>query len=100
MREGNWAQASGAGLLGDVIVSVPTARRQARARGGSVLSEVTMLVAHGLLTCSGGTTPRPLEGQVDARRDRRLCSGAPKQPCLNSPPRPGGDKGRVAPPTP
>jgi probable rRNA maturation factor len=40
-------------LLGDVIVSIPTARRQARARGRPVLAEVTLLLAHGLLHLLG-----------------------------------------------
>jgi probable rRNA maturation factor len=42
-----------AGLLGDVIVSVPTANRQARAARRPVLDEITMLVAHGLLHLLG-----------------------------------------------
>src|SRR4051812_36948212 len=37
------------GLLGDVIVSIETARRQARSRRRPLLGELTMLLAHGLL---------------------------------------------------
>ncbi len=40
-------------LLGDVIVSVPTARRQANEADRTVLDEVTMLLAHGLLHLLG-----------------------------------------------
>lgn len=41
------------GLLGDVIISVPTARRQARRRRRPLLDELTMLLAHGLLHLVG-----------------------------------------------
>jgi len=65
-------------LLGDVIVSVPTARRQAKGASHDVLSEVTMLVAHGLLHLLGW------DHDTDAR-DRRmrtktavLCAAATK----------------------
>jgi probable rRNA maturation factor len=40
-------------LLGDVVISVPTAKRQAKERGCSVSDEVTMLLAHGLLHLLG-----------------------------------------------
>jgi probable rRNA maturation factor len=41
------------GLLGDVIVSVETARRQAARRRRPLLAELTMLLAHGLLHLVG-----------------------------------------------
>ena len=40
-------------LLGDVIISVPTAERQARRRKRPLLDELTMLLAHGLLHLLG-----------------------------------------------
>jgi probable rRNA maturation factor len=40
-------------LLGDVVVSLGTARRQAQAARRSVLEEVTELIAHGLLHLLG-----------------------------------------------
>ena len=52
MQEGELAELAG-GVLGDVIVSVPTARKQAEERNASVLDEVTMLLAHGLLHLLG-----------------------------------------------
>jgi probable rRNA maturation factor len=62
-REGPYgAQAS---LLGDVVVSVPTALRQARARKATLRAELTMLVAHGLLHLLGW------DHQTDAA-DRRM----------------------------
>jgi probable rRNA maturation factor len=45
--------AAPAGLLGDVIVSVETARRQAARRRRPLLDELTMLLAHGLLHLLG-----------------------------------------------
>jgi len=40
-------------MLGDVVISIPTAARQAKAVGQSVLAEVTHLLAHGLLHLVG-----------------------------------------------
>jgi probable rRNA maturation factor len=51
-REGELGETAGL-LLGDVVVSVSTARRQASARARSVISEVTWLLAHGLLHLLG-----------------------------------------------
>jgi probable rRNA maturation factor len=56
MREGDFGRFHAAlpsGLLGDVIVSVPTAQRQAKASKRELLGELTMLVAHGLLHLLG-----------------------------------------------
>jgi probable rRNA maturation factor len=40
-------------LLGDVVIAVPTAARQAARRGRTVLDEMTTLLAHGLLHLLG-----------------------------------------------
>lgn len=40
-------------LLGDVVISLPTARRQAAARDRAIVDEVTFLLAHGLLHLLG-----------------------------------------------
>lgn len=56
MREGDFGRLHDAlptRLLGDVIVSIPTAERQAAAAKREPLAEVTMLVAHGLLHLLG-----------------------------------------------
>lgn len=47
------AAASADVLLGDVIVSVPTAERQAKQRKRPLLDELTTLVAHGVLHLLG-----------------------------------------------
>lgn len=39
--------------LGDVVISVPTARRQAVARGHAVERELRLLMLHGVLHCLG-----------------------------------------------
>jgi probable rRNA maturation factor len=63
-------------LLGDVVVSIPTARRQAEARKRDLESELTMLLAHGLLHLLGWDH----ETAADDRRMRaetsRLCAAA------------------------
>ena len=50
-------EADGAGpqsrLLGDVVISVPTATRQAAERDRPIIAEVTFLLAHGLLHLLG-----------------------------------------------
>jgi probable rRNA maturation factor len=40
-------------LLGDVVISVPTAARQAAERDRPIVAEVTFLLAHGLLHLVG-----------------------------------------------
>ena len=40
-------------LLGDVVISLPTATRQARERDRPIVEEVTFLLAHGLLHLCG-----------------------------------------------
>lgn len=47
------------GVLGDVVISLPTAARQAAQRDRPIIQEVTFLLAHGLLHLLGydhGTT--------------------------------------------
>ncbi len=56
MREGDFGRLHAglpARLLGDVVLSVPTAKRQAKAARKDPLAEMTMLVAHGLLHLLG-----------------------------------------------
>lgn len=42
-----------AGHLGDLLICVPQARRQARAHGHQTSDEVRVLLLHGLLHCAG-----------------------------------------------
>ena len=52
MREGEGGELHPS-LLGDVVISIETARRQAREHGRSIAAEVTQLLAHGLLHLLG-----------------------------------------------
>jgi probable rRNA maturation factor len=56
--------------LGDILISVPTARRQALARGWDAQRELRTLVLHGLLHCLGYDHERD-QGEMD-RLERRL----------------------------
>src|SRR5437764_15337133 len=49
LREGRELAPTAVEALGDVVISVPTAARQAQRRRRPLLDEVTMLLAHGLL---------------------------------------------------
>jgi probable rRNA maturation factor len=53
MAEGHPSPKAAPSLLGDVVISVPTATRQANAAGRDPLAEVTVLLAHGLLHLLG-----------------------------------------------
>jgi len=74
-REGELGGAAGL-LLGDVVVSIPTARRQATARRRPVLDEVTWLVAHGLLHLAGWDHDTPSRDRRMRRETERLCEAA------------------------
>jgi probable rRNA maturation factor len=63
-------------LLGDVIVSVPTARRQAAKARRDLLSEVTMLMGHGLLHLLGWDHATAAEDRRMRRETARLCRAA------------------------
>ena len=54
-------------FLGDVVLSVPTAQRQARERGHSLRREMARLIIHGLLHLLGYDHVKA----IDARRMRR-----------------------------
>jgi probable rRNA maturation factor len=63
-------------LLGDVIVSIPTAERQARSRKTDLTSELTMLLAHGLLHLVGWDHDTPAKDRKMRRETARLCAAA------------------------
>jgi probable rRNA maturation factor len=83
MQEGELAELAGA-VLGDVIVSVPTARKQADERSVAVVDEVTMLLAHGLLHLLGWDHETPAKDRRMRAETERLCraAGAPNTPEL------------------
>jgi len=73
-------------LLGDVIVSVPTARAQARRARRPALDEVTMLLAHGLLHLLGWDHDTPAKDRAMRAETARLCAAA--EAAGRRPPRP------------
>jgi probable rRNA maturation factor len=56
--------------LGDVVISIPQARRQAEAAGHPVAREVRVLLLHGVLHCLGHDHER--DGGAMERLERRL----------------------------
>jgi probable rRNA maturation factor len=63
-------------LLGDVVVSVPTARKQAGSRKRDLVSELTMLLAHGLLHLVGWDHDTPAKDRRMRTETDRLCAAA------------------------
>ncbi len=66
----------GLGLLGDVIISLDTAQRQAASRKRPLLEEVRFLLAHGLLHLLGydhDTAEKKKEMSRETRRLVRAC---------------------------
>jgi probable rRNA maturation factor len=70
MREGELPDDDG--MLGDVVISVDTARRQAARNGRSLLDEMTMLLAHGLLHLLGYDHDTKSKEKVMAAKTREL----------------------------
>ena len=75
MHEGEFGALAGH-VLGDVIVSVPTARKQAQSRRTPVLEEVTMLLAHGLLHLLGWDHDTAAKDRRMRAETARLCGAA------------------------
>lgn len=63
-------------LLGDVVISLDTAARQAASRRRSLLDEVRFLLAHGLLHLVGHDHATPEEKREMTRMTRRLVRAA------------------------
>lgn len=77
MEEGAPSPApQGARMLGDVIVSIETAARQARKRRRPLLDELTMLLAHGLLHLLGYDHQTDAEEREMTAKTRELESAA------------------------
>lgn len=63
-------------LLGDVIISLETAARQAKSRRKTLLDETTMLLAHGLLHLLGWDHETDAEDREMKKATRRLIAEA------------------------
>jgi probable rRNA maturation factor len=72
-------------LLGDVVISLDTAERQARGRGRSLVEEVRFLLAHGILHLIGHDHAEPEEKRIMVAATRRLVRAAPIPEAVPSP---------------
>jgi probable rRNA maturation factor len=63
-------------ILGDVVVSIETARRQAARRGRTLEAEVRVLLAHGLLHLVGYDHETKKEARAMGAKTRELCRAA------------------------
>ncbi len=86
----------GGALLGDVVISMDTAAREAAARGGSVKDELRRYLAHGLLHLLGYDHHAPGPARRMAAAERRLLghagmvdAGGAAGPGASPPPRRG-----------
>jgi probable rRNA maturation factor len=94
MREGDFGRLHDAlpsRLLGDVIVSIPTAKAQAKAAKRDALAEITMLVAHGLLHLLGWdhetkTKDKAMRAETDKLVAAAEESDAKRRGSRNAPP--------------
>lgn len=64
------------GVLGDVVISVETARRQAEARGVALADEVRVLLGHGLLHLLGYDHRRVAERRIMFAKTDELVAAA------------------------
>ena len=71
LREGPHARHRGA-LLGDVVIAVGVAKRQAEARGHDLETECRRLLVHGVLHLLGYDHVRPDEARRMRARERAL----------------------------
>lgn len=76
LREGEAFAAVPREPIGDVVISVPTAARQAKRQRRPLLDEVTMLLAHGILHLLGFDHRTRTEEADMVRRTRALESAA------------------------
>ncbi len=68
--------AEGVPQLGDIIISFPTAKRQAREEGHSVEDEMAHLLVHGVLHLLGYDHERPRDAKVMRAREDALLGRA------------------------
>jgi probable rRNA maturation factor len=95
MREGDFGRLHAglpARLLGDVVLSIPTATRQAKAARKAPLAEMTMLLAHGVLHLLGWDhDTKAKERAMFAETDRLVAAALlseEKRPASRKSPRP------------
>jgi len=83
------------GILGDVVISVPTARRQAKEGGRSLDEELAWLLVHGVLHLCGYDHERSeREARRMQRRERQILRLLSPVPRLVTRPEPGSTPAR------
>jgi len=75
IREGAHGELAGE-MLGDVVISLETADRQAREHGHSLREEAVFLLAHGLLHLLGWDHDTKAKDAAMRRESERLCAAA------------------------
>lgn len=78
-------------ILGDVVISVDTARRQAAERGVAIVAEATFLLAHGLLHLLGYDHQTEQELRVMMALTDGLCAAARSGRVVDNSPGPSAD---------
>ncbi|MBI5789483.1 MAG: rRNA maturation RNase YbeY [Candidatus Schekmanbacteria bacterium] len=81
-QEGMTPDAINGGLLGDIVVSIPTAGRQADAAGHPLERELIILLIHGLLHLLGYDHIKDHEAAVMEAKERELFSLVAQASCL------------------
>jgi probable rRNA maturation factor len=85
-----------AGFLGDVVISVETARRNAEAEGHPASTEISRLILHGLLHLLGMDHETDRGEMTALELDLRARLGLERQTRPSNPPRAEGKKSRLA----
>lgn len=73
---GEWPAGAGARPLGDVVISLPTAKRMAKQLGHSVEDELARYLAHGLLHLLGHDHVKKADAVQMRRAEARLLGRA------------------------
>ncbi len=68
------------GLVGEVIISTESAARQARHLGVPFVTELELLVTHGVLHLVGYDDRDPVEARIMHERERALLSAGRRRP--------------------
>ena len=68
------------GLVGQIVVSVDAARRQARRLGVPLAAELRLLATHGVLHVVGYDDRDPVEADLMHRRERDILAGGARVP--------------------
>jgi probable rRNA maturation factor len=71
-------------LLGDVVISLQTAARQARAQGATLLQETAFLLCHGVLHLLGMDHDTPRKAGMMNRRTRQVLANLGLEPPMGA----------------